>query len=95
MGGGLPSPLASCCHSPNVASSRDGMDNETSTESMVSHRRERARRRNREEGKRLHPRSLLTLSSCPSLGGVSGESSQDLGDPHSPAALPDPRSTGA
>uniref|UniRef100_A0A8D2CJD5 Dishevelled segment polarity protein 1 n=1 Tax=Sciurus vulgaris TaxID=55149 RepID=A0A8D2CJD5_SCIVU len=35
---------------PNVASSRDGMDNETGTESMVSHRRERARRRNREEG---------------------------------------------
>lgn len=42
-------------HSPNVASSRDGMDNETGTESMVSHRRERARRRNREEGNRPHP----------------------------------------
>uniref|UniRef100_A0A8C9KR20 Segment polarity protein dishevelled-like protein DVL-1 n=1 Tax=Panthera tigris altaica TaxID=74533 RepID=A0A8C9KR20_PANTA len=34
---------------PNVASSRDCMDNDTGTESMVSHRRERARRRNREE----------------------------------------------
>ncbi|XP_058408608.1 segment polarity protein dishevelled homolog DVL-1 isoform X3 [Diceros bicornis minor] len=43
---------------PNVASSRDGMDNETSTESMVSHRRERLRRRNREEAARTngHPR---------------------------------------
>ncbi|KAM7097806.1 segment polarity protein dishevelled homolog DVL-1 isoform 1-T1 [Molossus nigricans] len=43
---------------PNVASSRDGMDNETGTESMVSHRRERARRRNREEATRAngHPR---------------------------------------
>ncbi|XP_029803019.1 segment polarity protein dishevelled homolog DVL-1 isoform X2 [Suricata suricatta] len=43
---------------PNVASSRDGMDNETGTESMVSHRRERARRRNREEAGRTngHPR---------------------------------------
>ncbi|KAM6219934.1 segment polarity protein dishevelled homolog DVL-1 isoform 2-T2 [Rhynchocyon petersi] len=33
---------------PNVASSRDGMDNDTGAESLVSHRRERARRRNRE-----------------------------------------------
>nr|KAF6504765.1 dishevelled segment polarity protein 1 [Rousettus aegyptiacus] len=43
---------------PNVASSREGMDNETGTESMVSHRRERARRRNREEAARTngHPR---------------------------------------
>uniref|UniRef100_A0A8D0UBQ8 DIX domain-containing protein n=1 Tax=Sus scrofa TaxID=9823 RepID=A0A8D0UBQ8_PIG len=43
---------------PNVASSRDGMDNETGTESVVSHRRERARRRNREEAARTngHPR---------------------------------------
>uniref|UniRef100_A0A2K6UEN1 Dishevelled segment polarity protein 1 n=1 Tax=Saimiri boliviensis boliviensis TaxID=39432 RepID=A0A2K6UEN1_SAIBB len=43
---------------PNVASSRDGVDNETGTESMVSHRRERARRRNREEAARTngHPR---------------------------------------
>ncbi|XP_006732481.1 segment polarity protein dishevelled homolog DVL-1 isoform X2 [Leptonychotes weddellii] len=43
---------------PNVASSRDGMDNETGTESLVSHRRERARRRNREEAARTngHPR---------------------------------------
>ncbi|XP_066126805.1 segment polarity protein dishevelled homolog DVL-1 isoform X2 [Saccopteryx bilineata] len=43
---------------PNVASSRDGMDNETGMESMVSHRRERTRRRNREEATRAngHPR---------------------------------------
>uniref|UniRef100_A0ABI8AK46 Dishevelled segment polarity protein 1 n=1 Tax=Felis catus TaxID=9685 RepID=A0ABI8AK46_FELCA len=43
---------------PNVASSRDCMDNDTGTESMVSHRRERARRRNREEAARTngHPR---------------------------------------
>uniref|UniRef100_A0A4W2CLB1 Dishevelled segment polarity protein 1 n=1 Tax=Bos indicus x Bos taurus TaxID=30522 RepID=A0A4W2CLB1_BOBOX len=43
---------------PNVAGSRDGMDNETGTESLVSHRRERARRRNREEAARTngHPR---------------------------------------
>uniref|UniRef100_P54792-2 Isoform Short of Putative segment polarity protein dishevelled homolog DVL1P1 n=1 Tax=Homo sapiens TaxID=9606 RepID=P54792-2 len=43
---------------PDVASSRDGMDNETGTESMVSHRRDRARRRNREEAARTngHPR---------------------------------------
>ncbi|XP_036918103.1 segment polarity protein dishevelled homolog DVL-1 isoform X4 [Sturnira hondurensis] len=43
---------------PNVASSRDGMDNETGTESMVSHWRERARRRNRDEAARAngHPR---------------------------------------
>ncbi|XP_048639530.1 segment polarity protein dishevelled homolog DVL-1 [Marmota marmota marmota] len=43
---------------PNVASSRDGMDNETGTESLVSHRQERARRRNREEAARAngHPR---------------------------------------
>ncbi|XP_004407453.1 PREDICTED: segment polarity protein dishevelled homolog DVL-1 isoform X2 [Odobenus rosmarus divergens] len=43
---------------PNVASGRDGMDNETGTESLVSHRRERARRRNREEAARTngHPR---------------------------------------
>uniref|UniRef100_A0A8C7AK68 Dishevelled segment polarity protein 1 n=1 Tax=Neovison vison TaxID=452646 RepID=A0A8C7AK68_NEOVI len=40
---------------PNVASSRDGMDNDTGTESLVSHRRERARRRNREEGPRGAP----------------------------------------
>uniref|UniRef100_A0A8C0FWR8 Dishevelled segment polarity protein 1 n=1 Tax=Chelonoidis abingdonii TaxID=106734 RepID=A0A8C0FWR8_CHEAB len=33
---------------PNAASSRDGLDNETGTESVVSHRRERHRRRNRE-----------------------------------------------
>lgn len=45
-----PIPPASYLCSPNVASSRDGMDNETGTESMVSHRRERARRRNRDEG---------------------------------------------
>ncbi|XP_069402066.1 segment polarity protein dishevelled homolog DVL-1 isoform X1 [Ovis canadensis] len=42
---------------PNVAGSRDGMDNETGTESLVSHRRERARRRNREEARTNgHPR---------------------------------------
>ncbi|KAM5322473.1 segment polarity protein dishevelled homolog DVL-1 isoform 7-T7 [Glossophaga mutica] len=43
---------------PNAASSRDGMDNETGTESLVSHRRERARRRNRDEAARAngHPR---------------------------------------
>ncbi|XP_055275306.1 segment polarity protein dishevelled homolog DVL-1 isoform X1 [Moschus berezovskii] len=43
---------------PNVAGSRDGMDNETGTESLVSHRRERTRRRNREEAARTngHPR---------------------------------------
>ncbi|XP_012886839.1 PREDICTED: segment polarity protein dishevelled homolog DVL-1, partial [Dipodomys ordii] len=43
---------------PNVASSRDGMDNETGTESMLSHRRERGRRRNRDEAARTngHPR---------------------------------------
>lgn len=46
----LPQPTLSGGHSPNVASSRDGMDNDTGTESLVSHRRERARRRNREEG---------------------------------------------
>ncbi|KAK2082249.1 Segment polarity protein dishevelled DVL-1 [Saguinus oedipus] len=34
---------------PNVASSRDRMDNEKDMESMVSHQRERARRWNREE----------------------------------------------
>uniref|UniRef100_A0A8B9FK69 Dishevelled segment polarity protein 1 n=1 Tax=Amazona collaria TaxID=241587 RepID=A0A8B9FK69_9PSIT len=33
---------------PNAASSRDGLDNETGTESVISHRRERHRRRNRE-----------------------------------------------
>ncbi|NXX67336.1 DVL1 protein, partial [Spizella passerina] len=33
---------------PNAASSRDGLDNETGTESVLSHRRERHRRRNRE-----------------------------------------------
>uniref|UniRef100_A0A8C0VAK5 Dishevelled segment polarity protein 1 n=1 Tax=Cyanistes caeruleus TaxID=156563 RepID=A0A8C0VAK5_CYACU len=33
---------------PNAASSRDGLDNETGTESVMSHRRERHRRRNRE-----------------------------------------------
>uniref|UniRef100_A0A7M4DWL8 Dishevelled segment polarity protein 1 n=1 Tax=Crocodylus porosus TaxID=8502 RepID=A0A7M4DWL8_CROPO len=33
---------------PNAASSRDGLDNETGTESVVSHRRDRHRRRNRE-----------------------------------------------
>lgn len=36
------------CDSPNAASSRDGLDNETGTESVISHRRERHRRRNRE-----------------------------------------------
>lgn len=51
----LPQPTPSCGHSPNVASSRDGMDNETGTESLVSHRRERARRRNREEGNEAAP----------------------------------------
>uniref|UniRef100_J3SD67 Segment polarity protein dishevelled homolog DVL-1-like n=1 Tax=Crotalus adamanteus TaxID=8729 RepID=J3SD67_CROAD len=33
---------------PNASSSRDGLDNETGTESVVSHRRDRHRRRNRE-----------------------------------------------
>ncbi|XP_069466210.1 segment polarity protein dishevelled homolog DVL-1 isoform X2 [Ambystoma mexicanum] len=33
---------------PNAASSRDGLDNETGTDSVVSHRRERHRRRNRD-----------------------------------------------
>uniref|UniRef100_A0ACB8EES7 Uncharacterized protein n=1 Tax=Sphaerodactylus townsendi TaxID=933632 RepID=A0ACB8EES7_9SAUR len=33
---------------PNAASSRDGLDNETGTESVISHRRERHRRRIRE-----------------------------------------------
>uniref|UniRef100_A0A8B9P5S7 Dishevelled segment polarity protein 1 n=1 Tax=Apteryx owenii TaxID=8824 RepID=A0A8B9P5S7_APTOW len=33
---------------PNAASSRDGLDNETGTESVVSHRRDRHRRRTRE-----------------------------------------------
>ncbi|XP_057605774.1 segment polarity protein dishevelled homolog DVL-1 isoform X2 [Hippopotamus amphibius kiboko] len=44
---------------PNVAGSRDGLDNETGTESLVGHRRERARRRNREEAARTngHPRA--------------------------------------
>lgn len=46
-------------HSPNVAGSRDGMDNETGTESLVSHRRERARRRNREEGNEAMPLTSL------------------------------------
>lgn len=35
-------------NSPNAASSRDGLDNETGTESVISHRRDRHRRRNRE-----------------------------------------------
>ncbi|KAG8505519.1 Segment polarity protein dishevelled-DVL-1 [Galemys pyrenaicus] len=58
---------------PNVASSRDGMDNETGTESMVSHRRERLRRRNREEAARTngHPR---------------GERRRDLGLPSDSAS---------
>ncbi|XP_078498519.1 segment polarity protein dishevelled homolog DVL-1 isoform X4 [Lissotriton helveticus] len=33
---------------PNAASSRDGLDNETGTDSVISHRRERHRRRNRD-----------------------------------------------
>nr|XP_005986074.1 PREDICTED: segment polarity protein dishevelled homolog DVL-1 isoform X1 [Latimeria chalumnae] len=33
---------------PNAAGSRDGLDNDTGTESVLSHRRERHRRRNRE-----------------------------------------------
>ncbi|XP_063292380.1 segment polarity protein dishevelled homolog DVL-1 isoform X4 [Pelobates fuscus] len=33
---------------PNAASSRDGLDNETVTDSVVSHRRDRHRRKNRE-----------------------------------------------
>ncbi|KAM4015000.1 segment polarity protein dishevelled homolog DVL-1 isoform 4-T4 [Anomaloglossus baeobatrachus] len=33
---------------PNAGSSRDGLDNETGTDSVVSHRRERHRRKNRE-----------------------------------------------
>lgn len=70
-GSGLPSPCLSRRHSPNVASSRDGMDNETGTESMVSHRRERARRRNREEGTGCTPAPLTPAR------GVSGEGSQD------------------
>uniref|UniRef100_A0A4X2MBA8 Dishevelled segment polarity protein 1 n=1 Tax=Vombatus ursinus TaxID=29139 RepID=A0A4X2MBA8_VOMUR len=46
---------------PNAASSRDGLDNETGTESVVSHRRDRHRRRNREgheDGPRIngHPK---------------------------------------
>ncbi|XP_049733553.1 segment polarity protein dishevelled homolog DVL-1 isoform X6 [Loxodonta africana] len=61
---------------PNVASSRDGMDNETGAESMVSHRRERARRRNcegREDASRTngHPRA---------------ERRRDLGLPHDSAS---------
>ncbi|XP_029139993.1 segment polarity protein dishevelled homolog DVL-1 [Protobothrops mucrosquamatus] len=43
---------------PNASSSRDGLDNETGTESVVSHRRDRHRRRNREEVSRIngHPK---------------------------------------
>ncbi|XP_077007722.1 segment polarity protein dishevelled homolog DVL-1 isoform X2 [Tamandua tetradactyla] len=43
---------------PNVGSIRDGVDNDTGTESLASHRRERARRRDREEASRNngHPR---------------------------------------
>lgn len=36
------------------------MDNETGTESMVSHRRERARRRNRDEGTVAVPAQIWT-----------------------------------
>ncbi|XP_045155027.1 segment polarity protein dishevelled homolog DVL-1 isoform X1 [Echinops telfairi] len=61
---------------PNVASSRDGMDNETGAESLLSHRRERARRRNREgreDASRTngHPRA---------------ERRRDLGLPHDSAS---------
>lgn len=89
-GSGLPSPCLSRRHSPNVASSRDGMDNETGTESMVSHRRERARRRNREEGTGCTP---APADSGPwSLwGGVPGP----LKDSSYPSHPPAPRSTGA
>uniref|UniRef100_A0A8C4M570 Dishevelled segment polarity protein 1 n=1 Tax=Equus asinus asinus TaxID=83772 RepID=A0A8C4M570_EQUAS len=52
---------------PNVASSRDGMDNETSTESMVSHRRERVRRRNREEGNKAIPQTSLGPCGTPQV----------------------------
>ncbi|KAM8927047.1 segment polarity protein dishevelled homolog DVL-1 isoform 3-T3 [Pelodytes ibericus] len=41
---------------PNAASSRDGLDNETGTDSIVSHRRDRHRRKNREahdDGRRV------------------------------------------
>ncbi|KAB1269262.1 Segment polarity protein dishevelled-like protein DVL-1 [Camelus dromedarius] len=75
---------------PNVASSRDGMDNETGTESVVSHRRERARRRNREEGKEATPltslgplwctHALLTLASRTN-GHQRGDRRRDLGLP--------------
>uniref|UniRef100_A0A803SNP5 Dishevelled segment polarity protein 1 n=1 Tax=Anolis carolinensis TaxID=28377 RepID=A0A803SNP5_ANOCA len=44
---------------PNAASSRDGLDNETGTESVVSHRRERHRRRNREGHEDGKPNPLL------------------------------------
>ncbi|XP_006885908.1 PREDICTED: segment polarity protein dishevelled homolog DVL-1 isoform X2 [Elephantulus edwardii] len=61
---------------PNVASSRDGMDNETGTESMISHRRERARRRNR-EGREDASRTN---------GHPRGERRRDLGLPHESAS---------
>ena len=72
------------------------MDNDTGTESMVSHRRERARRRNREEGNRATRRTPLGPCGAPHVPACSqllpptsrgprvevlGPSAQDPGDP--------------
>ena len=81
-------------HSPNVAGSRDGMDNETGTESLVSHRRERARRRNREEGNEAMPLTSLgplwapqAPPGPPSSGGPLAEvPDPDTLDPSDPSA---------
>lgn len=97
-----PQPSPPRRHSPNVAGSRDGMDNETGTESLVSHRRERARRRNREEGNEAtpltspgphgRPKPLLTPRYCPVQRGSLGRGSRTLVAPpatqRSPCQLP-------
>ncbi|NWR24484.1 DVL1 protein, partial [Emberiza fucata] len=59
---------------PNAASSRDGLDNETGTESVLSHRRERHRRRNREGHEDGDWNLLLSCvcdSPCPAAAGIS------------------------
>lgn len=54
--------------SANAVSSRDGLDTETGTESLLSHRRERererARRRAREPEREYRSLLILSLSHC-------------------------------
>lgn len=90
MSEGLAAQLQPSQHRPECGRHRDGMDNETGTESLVSHR-QRARRRNREEGTAgaLDPwdlRAPQALAGPPSSGSLVEVPDPNTLDPSDPSA---------